>query len=234
MHTTLLSARFPNNHYRTCDFTKQISVLVGPDEQTFFVHKDMICARSRFFKAACSERWVEGKEKRVELPDVEASLFHCYIARVYGGKVDVERFANEGIEKLPGKDDRLVAKLLELYILGDALDDIHLRNRVLQILVLETTVLPHAETVKRVWEKTPEHSSIRKMIVRRAVLRTDRADLMEDLKNFTADFVLQVAVSLLGLVPAKEKKSFEEELHTWNRRRRRRIDTDDERQGNPQ
>lgn len=175
----------------------------------------MICAKSKSFRAACSERWIEGKEEKVELPYVEASLFPCYLIWIYGGKLDVKRYTNEAIEELPSGGYKLAAKLVEMYILGDALDDVRLRNRVIQTLVLETKVLPNSKTIKRIWENTLDGSHIRKMIVRRAVLRTERAPLANALKDYPADLVLQLAGSLLELVPEKDKKSFEQELPSY-------------------
>jgi hypothetical protein len=56
-----------------------VSILTGEEEQQFTVHKDSICAKSKFFKAACSERWIEGKQKVVKLPDVTARDFQTYV-----------------------------------------------------------------------------------------------------------------------------------------------------------
>jgi hypothetical protein len=56
-----------------------VSILTGEEEQQFTVHKDSICAKSKFFKAACSERWIEGKQKVVKLPDITARDFQTYV-----------------------------------------------------------------------------------------------------------------------------------------------------------
>jgi hypothetical protein len=56
IHKTFCRAPVLRISRRTCNFNDQISVLVGPDEQFSLVHKDMICAESKFFAAACSER----------------------------------------------------------------------------------------------------------------------------------------------------------------------------------
>jgi hypothetical protein len=42
-----------------------IAVLVGPDEHRFAVRKDVICAKSKFFRAACSTRWLKDGERVV-------------------------------------------------------------------------------------------------------------------------------------------------------------------------
>lgn len=68
-----------------CHYENTISVLVGDKKQLFTVYKDVICASSKFFKAACSERWIEGKEKKISLPEVEPALFRSYVAWLYSG-----------------------------------------------------------------------------------------------------------------------------------------------------
>ncbi|EME86766.1 uncharacterized protein MYCFIDRAFT_194727 [Pseudocercospora fijiensis CIRAD86] len=48
-----------------------LKVLVGPKEDVFFIHEDVICASSAFFKAACSNTWKENQEKTVKLPTAD-------------------------------------------------------------------------------------------------------------------------------------------------------------------
>ncbi|OQN96526.1 hypothetical protein B0A48_17100 [Cryoendolithus antarcticus] len=54
---------------RKFDYAEAISVIVGKEDttRTFIVHQDLICAKSKIFKAACSTRWPEGQEKTVKL-----------------------------------------------------------------------------------------------------------------------------------------------------------------------
>lgn len=45
------------NYGPSLSFTETIDVLVGPDKKCFVLHKNPICSRSKYFSAACSERW---------------------------------------------------------------------------------------------------------------------------------------------------------------------------------
>jgi hypothetical protein len=181
----------------------------------FLVHKEVICAKSKFFAAGCSERWAEGKEKQVALPDVEASIFQSYLTWVYCGQLNITCFSNEDINKLSCQSSRAVAKYLELYFLGDVLDDVRLRNKVLQTLVLGADNMLHVQTVQRVWEKTPNNSPVRRMMVDRATLRGQRTHLLENLTKFPEDFVQQVAAALLREVPTKDQEVFKEKLPSY-------------------
>lgn len=80
---------YPTNHrdsaYETdrttysYDFDDMITILVGEEEHRFTVHKDMLCAKSRFFRAACSKRWASGVEKVVRQPEGTAEDFQIYV-----------------------------------------------------------------------------------------------------------------------------------------------------------
>lgn len=51
------------------DYDSVVTFLVGAGEKRFTVHKDVICAKSKFVRASCSDRWQEGREKVVRLPE---------------------------------------------------------------------------------------------------------------------------------------------------------------------
>lgn len=44
------------NALRSYNYNDTISVLVGSEERSFVVHKDVVCASSKFFRTACSTR----------------------------------------------------------------------------------------------------------------------------------------------------------------------------------
>jgi hypothetical protein len=64
-------------------------VLVGPDEVAFTVHENFICAKSKFFQAACRKEWSEGAQKLIRLPEVEPGVFRSYLNWVYTGDLAV-------------------------------------------------------------------------------------------------------------------------------------------------
>jgi hypothetical protein len=107
---------------------------------------------------------LRGKEKKVTLPDVDSSVLRSYLSWVYSGQVDVSSISDEALA-IDGEADvseraRNGAKYLELYILGDVLDDVRLRNKAIQTLIMDTVCYPRASTTRRVWDKTPETSPI--------------------------------------------------------------------------
>lgn len=163
----------------------------------------------------CTDRWAEGQEKQVKLPQVDAPVFRSYLTWASCGQLDVSCFSNEDINKLPGQGSQIVAKYLELYFLGDVLDDVHLRNKVLQTLVLSADNMLHVQTVQRVWEKTPNNSPVRRMMVNRATLRGQRTTLQDRLTEFPEGFVQQVAAALLQEVPTQGTEVFRAKLPSY-------------------
>lgn len=80
----------------------------------FLVHKDIICAKSKFFAAACSERWVEGKEKQVRLPEVDPTVFESHLSWVYSTSLNIAELTTERIDALLGANAQEVAKYLDV------------------------------------------------------------------------------------------------------------------------
>lgn len=108
-----------------------------------------------------------------------------------------------------------MAKYFELYFLGDVLDDVRLRNKVLQTLVLDTDTSPCPQTVTRIWEKTPADSPGRRVVVDRVILRSNRSILTARMTEYPESFVQQVAIKSLQEVPTMEKEAFEARLSSY-------------------
>lgn len=149
------------------------------------------------------------------MSDTDPHVFQDYLGWIYSGRLDSSLSAHEGTNALGGQRDRLAVRYIELYLVGDVLDDLLLRNKVIRLLVTDTSVLPHPDIVGRVWRKTPENSPIRRMLVDRATIRTKRDFLNNNLGSYPEGFVLQVALSLLQEVPAKGKELLEAKLSSY-------------------
>jgi hypothetical protein len=149
------------------------------------------------------------------LPDIDASVFQCYLTWVYCGRLDVKCISIAAIDDLHYKIDRNIIRHLELYILGDVLDDVRLRNSVLRTLVTKIQSLGSPEGLKLVWEKMPDNAPIRRMLVDRATLRTRQDYLIENVAQYPESFVQQVTATLLQGVPGRSKEVFEARLPSY-------------------
>lgn len=99
---------------------------MGPKEQCFMVHKNIICRRSRFFEAACAKKWTK-PDKKIRLPEDEPDAFAVYLECVYNQPQIVE---NEDQQ-----DDEVTsaewAVLFRTYILADKYGDLPSANNMI-------------------------------------------------------------------------------------------------------
>jgi hypothetical protein len=192
-----------------CDYKSTIDVLVGSQDDLFVVYKDVICVSSKFFKAACSQRWVGGKEKKVRLPEVEPKIFQSYVAWLYSGDYQMQA-CREDAEKV--KHSALDAAI-ELYLLGDILDDICFRNKMMDVLVChDLKRVPSTNTLRELWKRTPPTSPLRKMYIDRFILRVNREGFAQNLKGYPQELVQEIALSSLKRLETKTLKAFTAEL----------------------
>jgi hypothetical protein len=147
---------------------------------------------------------------------VDPPIFQSYVSWAYSPSLNIAELTADEIGGFSAREEcRLVAKCLELYILGDVLDDIRLRNKVLQTLALDIRDIIFPEIEGRAWEKTPENSPMRRMMVDRAMMRGKRSYLLGKLDKYPEDFVQRFAAELLQEVPIKDKKIFDAKLPSY-------------------
>lgn len=179
------------------DFESFITVLVGPDKKHFTIHQDAICGKSKFFKAACSKRWLEGQEKLVHLLDVEVEVFREYCRWVYSGTMPISHCSRESKVKEITAEQGL---LINPYLLGDLLDDFQLRRVATKTFYrcLKTTGgLLGPRSLAVVWSSTPPGSLFREQLVDCTVGSADRAVLAERIADVPPEFVQEVAIAAL-------------------------------------
>lgn len=168
------------------------------------MHKDAICVKSKFFKTACSTRWREGQEKIVRLPEVEAEAFQSYVNWAYSDNVVAESTLGENIEMM-----------IKLYLLGDKLEDIKLRNKALKALHSHATIdklHPGYGNIKVIWAATPPNSLLRKWVLDVTILRLCREHFEKRLADYPSEFVRELALKSLQQIPVVTEKDFQVKL----------------------
>lgn len=93
----------------------------------------MMCSSSKLFKEACSATWEEGEEGIVRLPTVKTPIFEVYFDIIY-----ISGITNYMVGPLTASIDAVI----DLYLLGDIVDDMNLRNKTMEALQwsIHTTV----------------------------------------------------------------------------------------------
>jgi hypothetical protein len=162
------------------DYDETISVLVGPEKVKFTAHRDVLSDRSQYFNTACSQRWLEGQQKVVPLPEFEPETFQMYMDLTYNRLVYPETS-----RALP---------LVKFYVLVDYLDDVKARNRTMELLLCRMRC-PSPETVAFLWDHTAQGSLLRQWAVDAvsAILEVDKFARM--VGSYPAEFVQQIAVN---------------------------------------
>jgi hypothetical protein len=163
----------------------------------------VICAKSKFFQAACSDRWQEGQEKVVRLPEARSTqASEVYVDWVYSSAVD------PGLqqENSPVKLARYYGHLIELYLLGDVLDDMEFRNKALDSLnaaVCNEMKFFSAKHCHLIWEHTAPNSPLQKWTVDAFLTLFHHSIMAQEGHLFPAEFVLQVAIKAMDMMKVR-------------------------------
>ena len=64
-----------------------VKVVVGADEECFFVHSSVLRKHSEFFDTACKKEWIEGQYRVIKLPEDDSDIFHNYVQWLYTGTI---------------------------------------------------------------------------------------------------------------------------------------------------
>jgi hypothetical protein len=158
-----------------------LSVLVGLEKVSFQVHEDIICARSKYFRLTCVHRLDNDHKKVVPLPTVDPATFQMYMDSVHNLKLAYDKQSS--------------APLVKLYLLGNLLDDLQLRNKAMGLLC-SLKVCPSPATVTLIWEHTSQESLLREWTIDIVTSRLMSACFAASVALYPAVFVQQAAVKL--------------------------------------
>jgi hypothetical protein len=176
-------------------------VLVGSGKKRFIIHQEPLCAKSKFFKAACSKRWIKNEERVVKLPEAKVAAFKAYSSWVYSDII-AEPTVTEKSSTVDKRNER--ESFIDLYLLGDTLDDILLRNQSLSMLFTSMrnhNMLPGLSSLILIWDSTPPMSLLRKMMVDVYVKKVVRSDFCEDISKYPREFVEEIAMASMKGTP---------------------------------
>ena len=179
------------------DFDNMVTVLVGKEEKRFTLQQDAVCAKSKFFRAACSKEWLEGHERVVRLPETGNTTFHDYCTWIYSGEIadGTSTPASAYVKKCSE-----FWRLIKLHILGDKIDDIQLRNKAnieLFKSMKRVESVPNAQCLKLVWESTMPGSILRTLLVDAIVNKRNRDSFAAVVARYPPECVQEIAVAAL-------------------------------------
>lgn len=102
-------------------------IFVGAEGKEFLVPKDLLVARTDFFKAACSQQWLTDGSKPIRLPEDKPAVFCLYLRFLYtGGDLGLDDDNDEDDEGSQETEETLSTEmkmLMRFYVLVDKLGD---------------------------------------------------------------------------------------------------------------
>ncbi|TIA16451.1 hypothetical protein D6C81_05943 [Aureobasidium pullulans] len=132
-----------------------VTVVVGTEEDSFVVHKGLLCFYSDFFRAAFNGSFEEATERKIKLPDVDIDTFENFQLWLYSRTLlDTEDSANESghatyltftaLAKLWIFGDKYLIPLLQNNVIGAMHDknEKETRSPVLVVKMAYTETLP--------------------------------------------------------------------------------------------
>jgi len=108
--------------------------------------------------------------------------------------------------------------MVDMYLLGDMLDDIKLRNKVLAALtsyVVLDRIQPGAQEISVFWDRTTPNSPLRKWTVDVTIMRFNRKLFQDDIADYPAEFVQLLAVELMQQIPPTGSKAFQAKVRGY-------------------
>ncbi|RVX67676.1 hypothetical protein B0A52_07799 [Exophiala mesophila] len=67
--------------------TSIVKIFVGPEKKELAMHKDLLCAASKYFNAAFNHGFAEGEDGVINLPEEEPGRFQLFYDWLYTGRV---------------------------------------------------------------------------------------------------------------------------------------------------
>lgn len=154
-------------------------------------------------------RWLEGRDKAVRLPEIDPDVFQTYLDWTYTDCLVVET-----APKSPTLKTKTCRGIVDMYLLGDVLDDIKLRNRAMQLLSSHVINYraPNPMTVRHIWANTPTTSLLRNWVVDVLILKLSREYFADHAATYPPDLVLQMATRLLKQTEKLDNNNLEEKM----------------------
>ncbi|CAK3776926.1 Hypothetical predicted protein [Lecanosticta acicola] len=162
------------------DYTEVITVLVGPEEKSFILHKDAICSESTVFTKACSQRWEEGRELKPFKP-----LFTGSTAKKHNA-------TEESVNAFPSW-----SSYGKLWALAHYLDHTPLRDAVIDCMLQKIEALPQLgvslDTLCHIFESTPQNSTIQRLLLEYTAASMTPARLQKEAEKLPFPVVIYLA-----------------------------------------
>jgi hypothetical protein len=137
MYPSVFSSSSLTLYARESFTVEPLKVIVGSKKQIFFINKDLICAESEFFKAACKKEWSAGRENTVTLAEDDPIIFGVFLVWLSTGDIEgmkellaAKHVPHDSDDESPENCARKekYKQLASCFILGDSLQSTSFQN----------------------------------------------------------------------------------------------------------
>lgn len=162
-----------------------VTVLVGPEETAFRIHKGLLCSKSEYFRAAFEGSFRESTEKKIQLRDEDSKIFQFYAALIYTDKAALSW----------NEEEFDVDVCCRLYVLADRLGSENIQNIVMDVIHGRCSRLDlpifGLGTINHVFNNTLPGSRLRAILIDVASYDMD-LDNQPELVNADPEFLFEV------------------------------------------
>ena len=146
-----------------------VTIFVGKTKEPFYVHLDLLCDASSFFKAAFAGNFKEASEKTMQLPDDRESTFKFFVDWLYGRHDTIHQTISPAKEDDDKNDkrDRFFPAVC-LFVLADKYNIYDLKTNIIEALIVglrecKDYSLSYS-TVTYAYENTAQGSRLRQLL----------------------------------------------------------------------
>ncbi|OBT82325.1 hypothetical protein VE02_08193 [Pseudogymnoascus sp. 03VT05] len=170
-----------------------IIVGVGEEQKKWCIPTDLLCYQSGYFRGALRRHFIEAKEQKVELPDIDPRTFKFIVEWLYSHIVH---------KPCADSDDARTGLLIDAWVLADYLQMPRLQNAIMELMdtcIFESVRIP-IEEFQRVFGNYDRSSAFRRWMVDCCTWALDRNDaviqecvdlsateILKDEDNFSGD-----------------------------------------------
>ncbi|KAJ4300774.1 hypothetical protein N0V90_002862 [Kalmusia sp. IMI 367209] len=190
---------------------RMLKLAVGPADtdgsKAIFVHENVLCATSAFFKNAIKSVWKELREEpeTINLFDDNFEIVNAYIHWLY-------------FQKLPIPDDEYFIFLARAYVFGEKIMDISFKNDLMAGMIAlcnKSNKFP-SKVMNIIYEGTIGGSPMRRLLVDIDVnFAHEDKGWIQDIQGYTAEALADVLLAMVAQRPATKKRPWNDTPHLY-------------------
>ncbi|KAL8782172.1 MAG: hypothetical protein Q9213_005643 [Squamulea squamosa] len=170
-----------------------VTILIGPEERPFYIHKALLSSKSPYFKAAFEGSFREAADKAIRLPEEDPKLFPYYVLWVYEKPLETEHPISLG-------------ENCRLHILADKFGSEQLQNLTVDNIRRQAVDDPrsidlNSTTINCVYDATLPDSPLRRILVDLLAWQLYSDNL--DLADADPEYLLETVKALTHRLPSR-------------------------------